>query len=256
MLAVLDWYFCPPFSSIEGSGALPFYCDPSRVGAFAVAPEELAVGQDPTLFRLFVLLSMYQAFRDIVIMRQQRELSGPSLQVIADLDFIEQSITGHPCSALLSAEGFEKNCDVAKHGEVVDCARCPGVPCHVKDATVVFKRMGDMGKLPTMAWLMLWKQGGIGAVLSGVCNEEPSPTKRAHSLVQRFGQVHRVGRKLATMIVSLLSTPTLAPGLTPWFPQVDGNDLVVVDTNVARAIDALRGPGGATRPPPCAARAP
>jgi hypothetical protein len=63
--------------------------------------------------------------------------------------------------------------------------------------------------------------------------------------VERFARVHRVGRKLATMFVSALSTPALAPGLTPWFPGVDGNDLVVVDTNVARAVDALREPGAA-----------
>ncbi len=47
------------------------------------------------------------------------------------------------------------------------------------------------------------------------------------------------------MFVSALSTPALAPGLTPWFPDIDGNDLVVVDTNVARAVDALREPGAA-----------
>lgn len=245
LLAVLGWYFHKPFSRFEGPGALPFYCDPTRVGAFAVAPKDLAAGHDSALFQLFVLLSMYQALRDVVIMRQQREFSGPSLQAIANAEFIEYSIADHPCSALLSVEEFEKNCDVAKNGNIVDCGRRPGVPCHVKDATVAFRRMGDMGKLPTSAWLRLWQRGGIGTVLSEVCNEDPSPTKRANILVERFGQVHRVGWKLATMIVSQLSTPALAPGLTPWFPEIDGNDLVVVDTNVARAVDALRGLGGA-----------
>ena len=47
------------------------------------------------------------------------------------------------------------------------------------------------------------------------------------------------------MFVSAVSTPALAPGLTPWFPDVDGNELVVVDTNVARAADTLRPPGAA-----------
>jgi hypothetical protein len=113
----------------------------------------------------------------------------------------------------------------------------------VKDSTVVFNRMGDMGKLPTSAWLRLWKAGGVREVLAEVCRDEASPTKRAELLVERFARVHRVGRKLATMFVSALSTPALAPGLTPWFPDIDGNDLVVVDTNVARAVDALREPG-------------
>ncbi|MBK6849138.1 MAG: hypothetical protein IPG96_16935 [Proteobacteria bacterium] len=100
-----------------------------------------------------------------------------------------------------------------------------------------------MGKLPTSAWLRLWKAGGVREVLAEVCRDEASPTMRAALLVERFARVHRVGRKLATMFVSALSTPALAPGLTPWFPDIDGNDLVVVDTNVAQAVDALREQG-------------
>lgn len=80
-------------------------------------------------------------------------------------------------------------------------------------------------------------------MLADVCRESPASTKRALLLVDRFARIHRVGRKLATMFVSALSTPSLAPGLTPWFPDIDGNELVVVDTNVARAVDALREPG-------------
>src|SRR5204862_5307538 len=98
-------------------------------------------------------------------------------------------------------------------------------------------------KLPTAAWLLFWKNGGIHRVLDEVQRGEPSPVRRAVALVRRFGEVHRVGRKLATMFVSALSTPALAPGLTPWFPVIDGNELVVVDTNVARAVDALCAPG-------------
>lgn len=48
----------------------PFYCDSARIGAFAVKPNELAAGTDAAIFRLFVTLSMYQALRDVVIMRQ------------------------------------------------------------------------------------------------------------------------------------------------------------------------------------------
>jgi hypothetical protein len=215
------------------------------VGAFAVAPDQLAAGGDAAVFRLFVTLSMYQALRDVVIMRQQQSLPRASMRVVADAASVKRSIARHGCPVLRSAEAFEEGCDVAKVGEVVDCGRCPGTACHVKDATVVFNRMGDMGKLPTSAWLRLWKGGGVREVLAEVCRDEGSPTRRAALLVERFARVHRVGRKLATMFVSALSTPALAPGLTPWFPEIDGNDLVVVDTNVARAVDALRAPGAA-----------
>lgn len=223
--------------------ATPFYCDPERIGAFAVAPDELAAGTDAAVFRLFVTLSMYQALRDVVIARQQRSLPRTSMRVVADVAFLTRSISQHQCPTLSSVDAFEENCDVTKTRERVDCGQCPGVACHVKDATVVFNRMGDMGKLPTSAWLRLWKGGGVRTLLKRVCQDELSPTKRAALLVEYFAGVHRVGRKLATMFVSALSTPALAPGLTPWFPAVDGNELVVVDTNVARAVDALCEPG-------------
>ena len=232
------WYF----EEGRAEGA-PFYCDSARVGSFAIVPDELAAGADAAIFRLFVTLSMYQGLRDVVIMRQQRSLPHAALSVVADLATVKRSISRHACPAFRSVEAFEEGCDVAKDGKNVDCGKCSGVACHVKDATRVFNRMGDMGKLPTSAWLRLWSRGGVGALLDEVCREEPSPTKRATLLVERFAAVHRVGRKLATMFVSALSTPALAPGLTPWFPEIDGNDLVVIDTNVARAVDALGASG-------------
>jgi len=236
----LDWYFRGVYPRVEGRKILPFYCDPDRVGVFAVGTDELALGKDAAVFRLFVTLSMYQALRDVVVMRRQRSLTRAAMRVVADAGFVKRSILGHGCPMLLSADIFEQGCDVSKVGEAVDCGTCPGVCCHVKDATFAFNRMGDMGKLPTSAWLRLWKDGGVRGLLTKVCRQEASPTKRAALLVKRFAEIHRVGRKLATMFVSALSTPALAPGLTPWFPDIDGNALVVVDTNVARAVDSLR----------------
>lgn len=243
---VLDWYFRLNESEGSASGRLPFYCDPERVGALAVAPDDLAAGGDAAIFRLFVTLSMYQALRDVVVMRHQRSLTGTATRAMADVAFVKRSIARHSCGALNSADEFEALCDVWKRAGVVECDRCPGSPCHVKNATAAFNRMGDMGKLPTSAWLRLWKNGGVRKVVADVCRAEPSPERRAARLVEQFARVHRVGRKLATMFVSALSTPALAPGLTPWFPRIDGSTLVVVDTNVARAVDALRS-GGSPR---------
>ena len=238
--AVVTWYFALPAEARTGAASLPFYCDPAKIGAFAVDPAALALGDDAALFQLFVTLSMYQALRDVVIMEQQRSLPRSAMRAVADLGSVRRAVTKHACPVLRSADLFEQGCDVTKVGGVVDCGRCPGVPCLVKTGTTTFNRMGDMGKLPTSAWLTRWSGGGVRAVLAEICGEEPSPTRRAELLVHRFAKVHRVGRKLATMFVSALSTRALAPGLTPWFPEIDGNELVVIDTNVAQAVDTLR----------------
>lgn len=240
VLAVVTWFCESRLERSHRPGVLPFYCDPSRTGAFAVPPSELAIGNDTAIFKLFVALSMFQALRDVVIMKQQRTLPATAVRRLGDLAFIRRAIARHPCSKLISGDTFDAGCDVEKGNGRVDCATCPGIPCHVKEATVSFNRMGDMGKLPTSATLRLWASGSVDEVLTETCQQETSPTARAALLVERFAKVHRVGRKLATMFVSALSTPSLAPGLSPWFPEIDGNELVVVDTNVARAADALR----------------
>jgi hypothetical protein len=237
---IVEGHFRPGSRDRGWTVSRPFYCDPKRIGAFAVVPTALSAGDDGAIFKLFVTLSMYQALRDVVIMRQQNSSSPAEMRVVADLASVSRAIAAHTCPMLATPELFEKGCDVSKHGAKADCHTRPGLRCHVKTATMVFNRMGDMGKLPTSAWLQIWKANGLQKLLREVFGLEASPKHRAALLVERFARVHRVGRKLATMFVSALSTPALAPGLTPWFPNVDGNDLVVVDTNVARCVDTLR----------------
>src|SRR4051812_22154161 len=74
----VSWYFRNLYGVCEGPGNLPFYCDAEKVGAFAVTPKDLAAGGDAAVFRLLVTLSMYQALRDVIIMRQQRSLPRAS----------------------------------------------------------------------------------------------------------------------------------------------------------------------------------
>lgn len=243
--AVLAWYGETIFGRLEGGGVLPFYCDPQRVGRFAVRRTELACGKGEALFRLFIGMAMFQARRDVVIMKQQRLFSAPLVRDLTSPSTLQRAITANGCACLASAETFDEGCDVWKAREAVDCRRQPGMKCHVKSATSAFNRMGDMGKVPTSAWFHLWTGGGggFGTLVGQVLEREPQPTKRATMLVESLSRVHRVGRKLATMFVSALSTPALAPGLTPWFPEIDGNELVIIDTNVARAVDTLRGTG-------------
>jgi hypothetical protein len=152
-------------------------------------------------------------------------------------------VRSSPCEHLSSASAFDSHCSVRKDDGVASCDHLPATPCHVKDASSAMLRMGDMGKLPTSAWLHFWKDHQLKAELGAVLASEAAPRARAALLVHRLARVYRVGRKLATMFVTALSVPALAPGLTPWFPELDGSDLVVIDTNVAQTIALLHGPG-------------
>ena len=238
--AILAWYGENIFGRLEGPGVLPYYCDPARVGWFAVSPEELRRGDEGALFQLLVGMTMFQARRDVVIMRQQRQFSRALVRGLASSSALQQAIARNRCACLESAGTFDQGCDVYKDGGAVDCAHRPGTKCHVKSATRAFNRMGDMGKVPTSAWLHLQRDGGFKALVEGALERRLRPTQRAATLVENVSSCYRIGRKLATMFVSALSTSALAPGLAPWFPEVDGNTLVIVDTNVARAVDRLR----------------
>jgi len=247
LVAILEWYFTRVFGVHEGPGILPFYCDRSQIGEFAVPAMDLAQGSDEALFRLFVALSMFQGIRDAVVMKRQRSLGAEAVAGVASAAVVGKATTQNDCPALRASPALVSECDVWKQGKSIDCHSFPGRSCHVKIATATFNRMGDMGKLPTSAWLQIWKDRGPTVVLRRALKAEANPRAAARAVVREFANVHRVGVKLASLFVSALSTPSLAPGVAPWFPALDGHELVVVDTNVARAVDLLQGDQGVAR---------
>jgi len=247
LATVLEWYFEHRYGRTEGPGVRPFYCDPQRIGHLAVSEEALRKSAESATFKLFVVLAMYQALRDRVVMRRQRGLLRSDADAIGGLASLKRAVRLSTCACVEQGPRFPACCTVWKAVDRIDCHDHPGADCHVKHATRVFGRMADMGKLPTAAFHAIWGcDGGLQAVLERTCQAVDSPLQRAESMVAELSKVRRVGRKLATMYVSALSTPALAPEVSPWSSQVDGNALVVVDTNVARALDLLM-PANANR---------
>ena len=241
---ILTWYFTTVYGCHEGPGITPFYCDADRVGLFSVSPQQLTAGDPAAIFQLFVGLAMYQARRDVLIMEQQRSCTKREATVLLSTDHLRRCATKSRCPSLSEPGTFVTSCSVRKHAGQIRCDH-PDEPCPVREASQWFQRLGDHGKLPMSAYFTFGRPGALSQLLTEVSAATADPGVRAELLVQRFTQVHRVGRKLATLFVSALSTPALAPGLTPWFPAVDGNALVVVDTHAGRLIDQLRQGRGA-----------
>ena len=248
--AIVGWYAARVYGRIEGDGVVPFYCDPARVGAFAVEPALLAAGDDRAVFRLFVALAMYQSRRDVDIMAIQRAMPRRAAEAMLAPRRLELAVEASACRQLRAAAIFDGGCSVYRvpAAGVSTCRERPRTACHVKDATAAIGRMGDMGKLATSAWLRLRDDGdgGFAGRFARVCAAVAEPAARADALVDDLASFYRVGEKLATFVVSALATPELAPGLTPWHPAVDARHLVVVDANVARITDALRPRGPRT----------
>jgi hypothetical protein len=246
LLRILDWYFEHRYGRVEGPGTVPFYCDRDSVGAFAVSSQRLARGEEAATFRLFVTLAMYQAVRDVIVMRRQRSLGRAVVDEATSLPVVRRFVESGHCPGTVRNDWLTGYCDVWKRGGQVECDRHPGLGCGVKSSARAFNRMADLGKLPSSAYVSVWAGHGLRGLVDEVCAAESVPAHRAEALVEKLQAIRRIGRKLATMFVSALSTPALAPGLSPWYPQVDGNVLVVVDTNVAQAVDVLRRNRGAS----------
>ena len=238
--AVVDWYLKTAYGRWEGPGVTPFFADRSRVGHFAVELTLVERGDPATLFRLLVMIAMFQSRRDVDIMAILRGMPARTVADLTSPSRLRVLTDGSSCDHLRSSTALVNSCDVARAGRSATCASRPELRCHVKEATSAIGRMGDMGKLPSSAWLTLGKAGVSGAV-ERACQDELSPPKRADQLVAELSRIHRIGRKLASLYVSALSTPELGV-VAPWRPRIDGSRLVVVDGNVAAAVAIWRGP--------------
>jgi hypothetical protein len=239
---IVAWYATTVYGRWEGPGQVPFYCDRQQIGHFAVDPAALAAGDDDALFQLFVALAMYQSRRDVDIMAIQRTMARRAATAMVAPDRLRLLVETSRCELLSRASGFDEHCSVRRDlaRDRATCDQRPRTPCHVKDATMAIRRMGDMGMIPTSAWLHLRDDGGgLNAQLARVSTGLRDAGTRAEAMVTYLAGFRRVGTKLATMFVSMLATPALAPGYTPWSPFVDGSQLVVVDANVIRVVDAL-----------------
>lgn len=238
---IVGWYVHSVYRRFEGPGTVPYYCDPARVGHMAVNAQALARGEADALFRLLIVLAMYQSRRDVDVMRRQREMPARDARVMASAAHLAQRVASGRCELLRDAALFDAKCSVRRVFPAghATCDFRPRTPCHVKQTTMAIGRMGDLGKYPTSAWLHVGRGGGLPAAYDAACRAHDDPGARASALVESIAGIYHVGRKLATMYVSALSTPELVPGLTPWAPAVGGSSLVIVDANVARVVDRL-----------------
>ena len=71
---IVRWYLSNVYGAQEGPGRIPYFADPARVGAFAVDLDALRARDNAALFRLLVLMSLFQSRRDVDIMTSQRAM--------------------------------------------------------------------------------------------------------------------------------------------------------------------------------------
>jgi hypothetical protein len=224
------------------------FCDPARVGAFAVDRAAVRSGDGHTLFRLLVATTMFQRRQDVQILRILRGMRRADVAEMTRPLRLLRLADSNECEYLTSSDKLHGTCDLAKDPATGKgcCARNPTNECHLKRHTVLLKRYGHFGKMPTSLALMLREAGvaDLSALRRAVLRRVRDPLERARALETELSRAWRVSQKIASMFLSTIANPDLSPGASPWARGVDWTYFVVVDSNVDLFLASLGYRGG------------
>lgn len=240
--AAVRWYLDRYYGTPDDPGLLPMFCDPRRVGHFAAAPDAVRAGEPRALFRVLVTAAMFQRQRDAQVSAILRGIPPASARELTSAARLNRLAASSGCPHLASAEALDTSCDLTKVGGVGTCSAQPTRACALKEHTVLLRRYGHFGKMPTSAALVVQESGvrGLRALHAHVCRGSSSPLERAQGLEQQLTRIWRISDKLAAMYLSALTNPDLGGGLAPWTEGIAWTHFVVIDSNVDLFLRALR----------------
>lgn len=212
------------------------FCDRDRVGHFALDRSKLASGDPQTLFRLWFVVTMFQRRQDVQIMRILKGIGAGDARQLSTAATLLKLVDASPCGHMKTTHDLVTHCDLGKD-EKTKLGRCdanPSVPCHLKRHTVLLKRYGHFGKVPTSLALVLRETGSkhLGELRAKILREVPTPAGRAMALEASLSGAWRVNQKIAAMYLSAISNPELSDVTTPWAEGIDWAHFVVIDSNV------------------------
>lgn len=214
----------------------------ARVGAFAVRGRAFACGEPRTLFRVLVATAMFQRRQDVQILRILRGISRRDAFELTSARRLLSLADRTRCASLRSTTRLKDDCDLAKdpRSGVGTCGRNPRVRCALKRHTVLLKRYGHFGKVPTSIALSIREHGAtdLGDLHAQVMRSTTDGRQRAVALEAALCRAWRVNQKIANMFLSMVSNPDLG-GRAPWASSVDWTYFVVVDSNVDLFLSSI-----------------
>jgi hypothetical protein len=234
--AVVGWYLRTHYGRPSDPGVVEMFCDPARVGSFAVERHALRVGDGRALFRLLVATSMFQRRQDVQVLRILQEIGPTDAAEISDASRLLALVDEGACAHLRSTRSLTEACDLDKDPKTRRgcCGANPSVPCHMKRHTELLKRYGHFGKVPMSIALAVRESGAadLPELRRRIMKRERDPLARARALEEQLSRAWRVNQKIASMFLSMVTNPDLSRGLAAWSRGVDWTYYVVVDSNV------------------------
>jgi hypothetical protein len=230
--AVTQWYLARHFRRPDDAGTPRMFTDPERVGSFAVTEGGLRSGDDASLFRLLVATAMFQRRQDVQILRILRGINEADAMELTTQSALAH-LAGGGCDHSRTNESLLSNCDLTKDAKGLGaCSANPTFPCHLKRHTVLMKRYGHFGKVPTSIALTLAEySGSLNALRESVLRAHDEPRARAVALESSLSVAWRVSQKIASMFLSAVTNPDLLES-PAWSAGLDWTYYVVIDSNV------------------------
>lgn len=240
--AVVSWYLRRYFRTSADPGVPRMFFNRARVGAFAASRAEFARGEPRALFRVLVATAMFQRRQDVQILRILRGISPDDARELTSARRLLALADATPCMNLRTTERLRERCDLGKDpgtGRGV-CRQNPRVHCALKRHTVLLKRYGHFGKVPTSLALAIRELGAcdLKALRARVLETTTDPRERAIALEDALCRAWRVSQKIASMFLSMVANPDLSAH-APWSRGIDWTYFIVVDSNVDLFLQAI-----------------
>lgn len=181
---MVRWYLELYYGTEYDLGLLPMFCNPARVGHFAVEKEAIAAGEPKALFKLLVTVAMFQRLRDSHVMDILRGISAEDAEVLTSAETLVSLAKGCVCSHAYTNESLIQRCDLSKAPETKrgTCTVAPELPCYLKRHTELLRRYGHFGKVPTSAALVVTEYGDLARLRAQVLAATSDPLERAKRL--------------------------------------------------------------------------
>ncbi len=239
---MVRWYLDTHHGSADDPGVVQMFCNPAKVGAFAVDQGAIAAGDGAAQFKLLITVAMFQRRQDVQIARILRALRPGDAEELTTSSRLLALIDACPCPRPRSTRSLKDDCDLAKDPGTKEgcCAANPLVRCHLKRHTVLLRRYGHFGKMPSSAALVI-REAGAGDMAELLARARASGKTRharARALVDALSRGWRVSEKIASMFLSIVSNPDLTPGVQEWH-DVDWRHFIVIDSNVDLFLAAI-----------------
>jgi hypothetical protein len=176
-------------------------------------------------------------------MRVLRGISEPDARELTSIDELTALAQGSECPNGRSTTTLATTCDLAKRTDTGagTCGARPDIACAMKRHTVLLKRYGHFGKVPTsLAWAV--REAGVNNLAElrqQALHASSGPEDAAARLEFALTRAWRVSDKIAAMFLSMLANPDLSPGIAPWQDGVDWTRWVVIDSNVDLFLGVL-----------------